>query len=216
MKPILCPSLMCADLGRLNEEVRALDSAGADIFHCDIMDGVFVPNITLGLPDMCAVRKATEKKVDCHLMIADPAEKVSWFTQAGADIVYVHPESGGDTAEALRRIRAAGAAPGIAINPETEPESVLSLLPLCDYVITMTVHPGFAGQKFIPETREKAIRLARMKRDFGFTLMIDGACSPAVIADLFAEGADGFVLGTSALFGKGEYAQVLAELHTQK
>ena len=213
MKPILCPSLMCADLGDLAGEVRALDAAGADIFHCDIMDGVFVPNMTLGLPDVRAVRRATAKPVDCHLMIADPAEKVNWFTSAGADIVYVHPEAGGDTAEALRRIRAAGAAPGIAVNPETETESVLPLLPLCDYVTVMTVHPGFAGQKFIPETRQKAIRLAKMKGDFGFTLMIDGACSPAVIRDLFAEGADGFVLGTSALFGKGEYAEVLANLH---
>ena len=214
MKPILCPSLMCADLGRLAEEVRALDAAGADIFHCDIMDGVFVPNITLGLPDVRAVRRVTRKKVDCHLMIRDPAEKVQWFTDAGADIVYVHPEAGGDTAEALRRIRAAGAAPGIAVNPETGIGDVLPLLPLCEYVTVMTVHPGFAGQKFIPETREKAILFAAMKETFGYTLLIDGACSPAVIRDLFAEGVNGFVLGTSALFGKGEYRQVLAELHS--
>ena len=207
---------MCADLGILAEETRALEAAGADIFHCDIMDGVFVPNITLGLPDVRAVRKATQKKVDCHLMITDPAEKVGWFTDAGADIVYVHPEAGGDTAEALRRIRLAGAAPGIAVNPETEIACVLPLLPLCDYVLVMTVHPGFAGQKFIPATREKAIRFAGMKQDYGFTLLIDGACSPAVIADLSAEGVDGFVLGTSALFGKGAYTQVLARLHGER
>lgn len=208
---------MCADLGRLAEEVRALDAAGADIFHCDIMDGVFVPNMTLGLPDVRAVRRATEKPVDCHLMITHPAEKVAWFLDAGADIIYVHPEAGGDIKEALHRIKLGGAAPGIAVNPETPVESVLPLLPLCDYVTVMTVHPGFAGQKFIPETRDKAIFLALLKHEFSFRLMIDGACSPAVIEDLSANGADGFVLGTSALFGKpGGYREILGRLHSEK
>lgn len=217
MKRILCPSLMCADLGRLAEEVRALDAAGADIFHCDIMDGVFVPNMTLGIPDVRAVRRATGKPVDCHLMITDPAEKVGWFLNAGADIIYVHPEAGGDTKEALRRIREGGAAPGIAVNPETPVESVLPLLPTCDYVMVMTVHPGFAGQKFIPETRDKAIFLALLKNEFSFRLMIDGACSPAVIEDLSLNGVDGFVLGTSALFGKpGSYREILGQLHSEK
>ncbi len=210
---LLCPSLMCADFGRLAEEVRTLDEAGTDIFHCDIMDGTFVPNFTMGVQDVKAVRAATQKPVDCHLMIEDPSTKVDWFIDAGADIIYIHPESERFVVKTLAHIRERGAKAGIAINPDTPISAVEEMLNLCDYVMVMTVNPGFAGQKFISFTRDKVVRLAAMKEEYGFRLMIDGACSPQVIADLSSVGADGFVLGTSALFGKGKpYQELLADL----
>ncbi len=210
---LLCPSLMCADFGRLAEEVRALDEAGTDIFHCDIMDGTFVPNFTMGVQDVKAVRAATQKPVDCHLMIENPSTKVDWFIDAGADIIYIHPESERFVVKTLAHIRERGAKAGIAINPDTPISAVEEMLNLCDYVMVMTVNPGFAGQKFISFTRDKVVRLAAMKEQYGFRLMIDGACSPQVIADLSSVGADGFVLGTSALFGKGKpYQELLADL----
>ena len=214
MQRLLCPSMMCADAGNLAAETRALDAAGADVFHCDIMDGVFVPNITLGLCDVKAVRANTQKPVDCHLMVSHPQDKVDWFIDAGADILYLHPEAGDDTAAVLRHVADRGVSPGIAVNPETDVAAILPLLPFCRYVMAMTVHPGFAGQKFIPEVRDKVLVLAELKQTFGYRLMIDGACSPAVIRDLSSVGADGFVLGTSALFGKPEgYAAILQKLH---
>ena len=210
---LLCPSLMCADFGRLAEEVKALDEAGTDIFHCDIMDGTFVPNVTMGIMDVKAIRKATSKSIDCHLMIENPAGKVDWFIDAGADIVYIHPESERYVAKTLAHIRERGAAAGLAINPDTSIPTVEEMLPFCDYVMAMTVNPGFAGQKFIPSVRDKVARLAALKEKYGFRLMIDGACSPEVIRDLYSIGADGFVLGTSALFGKGKpYKELLDAL----
>ena len=210
---LLCPSLMCADFRHLADEVQALDQAGADIFHCDIMDGTFVPNFTMGVMDVKAVRQVTDKLVDCHLMIDDPADKVDWFIDAGADIVYIHPESERFVVRTLAHIRDRGAKAGLAIDPDTPVSQVTEMLNLCDYVMVMTVNPGFAGQKFIPFTRAKVEQLATMKEAYGFKLMVDGACSPEVIRDLSAIGADGFVLGTSALFGKGRpYQELIADL----
>ena len=204
---------MCADFRHLADEVQALDQAGADIFHCDIMDGTFVPNFTMGVMDVKAVRQVTDKLVDCHLMIDDPADKVDWFIDAGADIVYIHPESERFVVRTLAHIRDRGAKAGLAIDPDTPVSQVTEMLNLCDYVMVMTVNPGFAGQKFIPFTRAKVEQLATMKEAYGFKLMVDGACSPEVIRDLSAIGADGFVLGTSALFGKGRpYQELIADL----
>ena len=210
---LLCPSMMCADFGALAEETKVLDAAGADIFHCDIMDGQFVPNMAMGPSDVKAVRAATKKLVDAHLMIENPAGKVDWFIDAGADIIYIHPESERYTGKTLVHIRERGAKAGIAINPDTSLATVSELIPLCDYIMVMTVHPGFAGQKFVETTKEKIKVLVAMKEQYGFRLMIDGACSPAVIAEQSAAGVDGFVLGTSALFGKGRpFAEIMPEL----
>ncbi len=210
---LLCPSLMCADFGRLAEEVQKLDAAGADIFHCDIMDGTFVPNFTMGVMDVKAVRQATAKPVDCHLMIENPSTKVDWFIDAGANIIYIHPESERFVVRTLAHIRERGVRTGLAINPDTPVCAVKEMLNLCDYVMAMTVSPGFAGQKFISFVRDKVIELAALKEQYGYRLMIDGACSPEVIRDLSALGADGFVLGTSALFGKGRpYGELLDAL----
>lgn len=215
MERLLCPSMMCADYGRLKEEVEALDKAGVDIFHCDIMDGDFVPNMTMGIMDLKTVRKYTNKKVDAHLMIENPGEKVDWFIDAGADILYIHPESERYVVKTLAHIKERGRAAGIAINPDTSLASVTELLNLCDYVMVMTVNPGFAGQKFIDFTKNKIRELAALKPQYGYKLMIDGSCSPQVIREMAALGVDGFILGTSALFGKGRpYAEIIPELRS--
>ena len=194
--------MMCANYGHLASEVRAHDDAGEDNFHCDIMDGTFVPNFTMGVMDVQTVRRYTDKMVDCHLMIENPGTKVDWFIDAGADIIYIHPESERYVVKTLAHIKERGKYAGIAVNPDTSISTIEEILNLCDYVLVMTVNPGFAGQGFIDFTRKKVIRLAEMKEHYGFQVMIDGHCSPDVIEDLSAVGADGFVLGTSAVFGK--------------
>lgn len=210
---LLCPSMMCANYGHLASEVRALDDAGADIFHCDIMDGSFVPNFTMGVMDVQTIRRYTDKPVDCHLMIENPSSKVDWFIDAGADIIYIHPESERYVVKTLANIKERGAYAGIAINPDTSIASVSDMLNLCDYVLVMTVNPGFAGQKFIDFTRKKVQALIELKEQYGFKVMIDGHCSSEVIEDLSALGADGFVLGSSALFRKGKtYKELIRQL----
>lgn len=214
---LLCPSMMCADYGSLRSEVEALDAAGADIFHCDVMDGMFVPNITMGVMDIKAIRSATTKPIDAHLMIENPAAKVDLFLDAGVDIIYIHPESERYVVKTLAHIKERGAHPGLVINPDTSIETVEEMLNLVDYVMVMTVNPGFAGQKFIDFTTKKIERLAALKAEFGFKLMIDGACSPQRVRELSAVGCDGFILGTSALFGKGiGYAECLENLREGK
>lgn len=213
MERLLCPSMMCANYGHLASEVRALDDAGADIFHCDIMDGTFVPNFTMGVMDVKTIRRYTDKLIDCHLMIENPASKVDWFIDAGADIIYIHPESERYVVKTLAHIKDRGAYAGIAVNPDTSVASISEILNLCDYVLVMTVNPGFAGQKFIDFTRRKVEQLIALKKQYGFKVMIDGHCSPEVIKDLSALGADGFVLGSSALFKKGRtYKELIAAL----
>lgn len=213
MTRLLCPSMMCANYGHLGDEVRALDDAGADIFHCDIMDGNFVPNFTMGVMDVKTIRRYTDKPVDCHLMIENPSSKVDWFIDAGANIIYIHPESERYVVKTLAHIKERGAFAGIAVNPDTSVASISEILNLCDYVMVMTVNPGFAGQGFIDFTRKKVAQFASLKRKYGFKLMIDGHCSPEVIEDLSSIGADGFILGSSALFRKGRtYKELIEEL----
>ena len=210
---LLCPSMMCADYGELANTVRELDSAGADVFHCDVMDGSFVPNFAMGLEDIKAVRAATQKLVDVHLMIENPAAKIDLFADAGADIIYIHPESERYVVKTLAAIKALGCAAGIAVNPDTAVTLLEEILNLCDYVMVMTVNPGFAGQAFIEFTKKKIEQLAALKDEYGFKIMIDGACSPARVKELSASGADGFILGTSALCGKDmTYAEALEKL----
>ena len=213
MEKLLCPSLMCVDFLNLKNEIKQLDEAGIDIYHCDVMDGTFVPNITLGINDIKAVKKCTNKMVDCHLMIENPANKVDWFIDAGVDLIYIHPESERYVVKTLAHIKERGVLAGIAINPDTSVESVIEMLTLCDYVMVMTVNPGFAGQKFIDFTKEKINKLVTLKDKYDFKITIDGACSPQVIKELSGMGCDGFVLGTSALFGKEkDYKTLCKEL----
>lgn len=212
MDKILCPSMMCADYGNLQKEVETLDRAGIDIFHCDIMDGEFVPNITMGVMDIKAIRKYTDRMIDCHLMIENPASKVDLFLDAGCDLIYIHPESERYVVKTLTYIKEHGKYAGLVLNPDTSIESIQELLYLADYVMVMTVNPGFAGQKFIEFTKNKIKKLAKMKDEYQFKLLIDGACSKEVIKEMSGIGCDGFVLGTSALFGKGDYQENIKEL----
>ena len=203
MGMLLCPSMMCADFGHLEDEVKALDQAGADIFHCDIMDGNFAPNFTMGVTDVATIRRCTKKKVDCHLMIENPGDKVDWFIDAGADIVYIHPESECYVVKTLAHIRGRGVSPGLAINPDTSIASVEEMLGLCDYLMVMTVNPGFAGQPFLDFTKKKIGHLVERKSEYGFRLVVDGHCSPDIVGELWQMGVDGFVLGSSGLFMDG-------------
>ena len=202
MEKLLCPSMMCADYGKLAKEVQDLDKAGVDIFHCDVMDGMFVPNMTMGIMDIKTIRKNTDKMVDCHLMIENPSNKIDWFIDAGCDLIYIHPESERYVIKTLAHIKSRGKLAGIAVNPDTSIETIREMLNLVDYVMVMTVNPGFAGQKFIEFTKDKIKKLVELKTEYGFKMTIDGSCSPAVIKELSDMGCDGFILGTSALFGK--------------
>lgn len=210
---LLCPSMMCAPCDSLAREVRALDEAGADVFHCDVMDGRFVPNFALGMGDIRCIRENTQKLVDVHLMVEDPGRYVGLFSELGVDILYVHPEADREVVRTLMKIRLSGSRAGIALNPGTSLDTVKELLSLVDYLMIMTVMPGFSGQKYLPFVDEKLFEAARYKSRYPFRLMVDGAISPETVQRLSGMGVDGFVLGTSALFGKQEgYATLIEKL----
>lgn len=217
MEKLLCPSMMCADFSNLKKDTEALDQAGTDIFHIDFMDGSFVPNFGMGLQDFELVRASTDKPVDVHLMIQNPSKYVEMFADMGADIIYIHPEADQQVARTLDTIRSKGKKAGIAINPGTSVESILGLLPLVDYVMVMTVNPGFAGQKYLDYVNPKIERLVALSEEYGFKVMVDGAISPEKVQELSAMGVTGFVLGTSALFGKeNSYEVTLENLRKQE
>lgn len=211
MDKLLCPSMMCADFGNLSQEIELLEKAGADIFHIDIMDGKFVPNFGMGLQDLEFICKRAEIPTDVHLMIENPGEYVERFADMGVQIIYIHPEADVHSARTLQKIRDKGVKAGIAVNPGTVVETIMPLLSLADYVMVMSVNPGFAGQKYLDFVDEKIERLKQLQGRYSFRIMVDGACSPERIKAL--KGVDGFVLGTSALFGKGrDYGELLSEL----
>ncbi|GAA0341922.1 ribulose-phosphate 3-epimerase [Oceanobacillus oncorhynchi subsp. incaldanensis] len=199
---LICPSMMCANFNNLQEEVKELDNAGIDIFHIDIMDGHFVPNFGMGLQDIEVIKKATDKLIDVHLMISNPGEYIELFAGFGVDIIYIHPESDKHPTRTLDKIKEKGKKAGIAINPGTSIHQIEELLSLVDYVLVMTVNPGFSGQKYLDYVDEKIMKLVNLKINNTFEIIVDGAVSPTVMKKLSGIGVDGFVLGTSALFGK--------------
>lgn len=210
---LLCPSLMCADFSVLGEELASLEQAGADMFHIDIMDGAFVPAFGMGLQDTRFVLQNARIPADVHLMIQNPGAYAEMFAKMGADLVYIHAEADVHAPRTLQKIIDAGAKPGIAINPGTAVETIAPLLSLAEYVLVMTVNPGFAGQEFLPFVEKKIDTLLAWRAQYGYRIVIDGACSPERINAWRDKGVDGFVLGTSALFGRGRsYAEILRSL----
>jgi len=213
MRKLICPSLMCADLTNIKSEVTTLDDAGIDIFHMDVMDGAFVPNMALGVEDYKAVRSLTKKPMDVHLMVNNPQNIVPIFTELGANIIYIHPDADPMPSRTLDSIKNSGIHPGIAINPGVSIATIQELLPLVDYVLVMTVNPGFAGQSYLEYVNNKIKKLADLKEKYQFNLMVDGAISPEKIKQLSEFGVDGFIVGTSSLFGKGKsYKEIVKEL----
>lgn len=199
---IMCPSMMCAKFDNLKNEVKRLEDCNVDIFHCDVMDGQFVNNFGMSIYDVKAISDNTDKMVDVHLMVENPSRYLQLFKNAGADILYIHYESDKYIAKTLQSIRELGMKSGLAISPSVSLEMVKPLLTLCDFVLVMTVHPGFAGQTYLDFITERIVELVAMKHRYEYRIIVDGACSPEKIKELSRLGCDGFVLGTSALFNK--------------
>ncbi len=197
MKRIVSPSILSADFGNLERDIRMIDRSAAEWVHVDVMDGVFVPNISFGFPVMKPLRRATRKVLDVHLMITEPERYLRRFVEAGADFVTFHHE-----ATRIAAIREAGAKVGISIKPATPPEALGDLLPEIDMALVMSVEPGFGGQSFIPESLDKIRTLDRMRREtgLGFLIEVDGGISASNAGEVFAAGADAVVAG-SAVFG---------------
>jgi ribulose-phosphate 3-epimerase len=207
----IAPSILSADFGRLAEEVRAIEAAGADVVHVDVMDGRFVPNITIGPLVVEAVRKVTKLPIDVHLMIVEPEKYVEAFAKAGADLVSVHAEVSPHLHRTLQAIRAAGARPAVALNPSTDLSAIEWVLGDVEMVLVMTVNPGFGGQRYIDACTDKIRRLRAMAdaRGQALEIEVDGGVKADTAATVAAAGANLLVAG-SAVFGAKDYAAAIA------
>ena len=209
----IAPSILSADFTRLGEEIRAVEEGGATVLHVDVMDGQFVPNITIGLPVVKSIRKFTDLTIDCHLMIEEPSRYAVKFVEAGADMVSVHVEADVHLQRTLVAIREAGGKVGNSDQPGDAARSLEEALPYADFVLLMSVNPGFGGQGFIPTSLDKLERLRDMihRRGLDTKIEIDGGIDAGNIAKIVESGAEMIVAG-SAVFGGGQPAAAVAEL----
>ena len=212
MKKIL-PSILSADFANLERDIKELENIGIDMFHIDVMDGNFVPNISFGFPIIEAIRPKTDKIFDCHLMIANPENYVEQFCKIGCDMISFHIEATNHADRLIQVIKDNGKKAGIVLNPQTSLESIKYLLPKVDYVLIMTVNPGFGGQKFIPEMLEKIEELSKIReeKNYNFLIEVDGGINVETSKACRDKGADILVCG-SFLFGASDKEKILGEL----
>ena len=213
MARIIAPSVLSADFLNLGRDIEMLNQSKADWIHLDIMDGLFVPNISFGLPVVQAIRKATTKTLDVHLMIEQPERYITAFADAGADVLTLHYEASRHLHRAMQQIRDAGMKAGVVLNPHTSVELLQDLLPYLDLVLLMSVNPGFGGQKFIPQILDKTVRLKKMieKRGLEVLIEVDGGVNAETAAQLFDAGADALVAG-SYVFGSEDPQKTIERL----
>lgn len=213
MKKKIAPSILSADFSRLGEEIRAVEEAGADYIHVDVMDGHFVPNITIGPPVVAAIRKVTKLPLDVHLMISEPDRYICDFAKAGSDIITVHAEATVHLHRTVNFIKEQGKRAGVSLNPSTPLSLLDHILEDVDLVLLMTVNPGFGGQKFIKNMLLKIAETRRILDEKGLNveLMVDGGVNLDNIADISKAGADAFVAG-SAIFGSKDYKKTMEEM----
>ena len=209
----LAPSILSADFGRLAQSVERATAGGASVVHVDVMDGHFVPNITIGPPVVKSLRRATQLPLDCHLMIENPDQYIPDFAGAGADWISVHQEVCRHLNRTLTHIKDHQCRAGVVINPATPVETLAEVLDIVDYVLVMSVNPGFGGQKFIPGALHKIRRLAEMRaaRGYSYRIEVDGGVAMDTVADVVRAGAEILVAG-NAVFGKGDAAANAAAL----
>lgn len=211
----LTASMMCANYRNLEKEVKDLEKSGIDSFHIDIMDGRYVPNFAMSLNDLHCIRGITDKPMDVHLMIEHPNNLIHLFLENlhKGDTVYIHPEAEYHPSTTLQKIIDAGMIPGIAINPGTSVETVFEMLRIVDKVLVMSVNPGNAGQMYLPYVGNKISKLIELKEEMNIKLYWDGACTADKIKTFAPKGIDGFVLGTSLLFGKRrDYKDIITDI----
>jgi ribulose-phosphate 3-epimerase len=209
----LAPSILSADFARLADDVQAAIEGGGTLLHIDVMDGHFVPNITIGPPVVKSLRKVTDVPLDCHLMIENPDLYIPAFADAGADWISVHQEACVHLHRTLQHIRANGCKPGVVINPATPVQTLGEVLEMVDYVLVMSVNPGFGGQKFIPGAVDKIHKLATMRtaKDASFRIEVDGGIALDTVGEVVRAGAEILVAG-NAVFGHGDPCKNASEL----
>ena len=200
---LLSPSILAADFANLGENIRKADEAGTDYFHIDVMDGMFVPSISFGMPVVKSIRKESSLYFDVHMMVKDPERYVEEFQSCGADMITVHAEACRDLAETVKKIHETGADAGVAVNPDTPLSAVTDVMDQVEMILIMSVYPGFGGQKYIPESTERIRTLRRMLDEKGLEhvhIQVDGGINRATIDEVLAAGANIIVAG-SAVFG---------------